>query len=256
MDSRYPPPSRSRRWMLVVASILATSGCSFDKTRPCADGQGGSDACACETPGASRCAGNTVQSCQRGGWTAQLECRGDEACVQGACMIAGTGCPHVAWVVDPTIVHGFAPVLVSDCLPGGNVGREAVYMERQSETRQRELILTLEGCPDPSLDFTEIFGMDVEASVSSEHMSSIQGSIPPDKFGAFYRQTLEIQHLALLLRYNDLGGQIFVGTALLTDYMYLPDFVTGDTCATPSSFSPRDPDKFCITWMDNCRCED
>ena len=77
-----------------------------------------------------------------------------------------------------------------------------------------------------------MFGVDVTASINTTgyHQWEKREPIPPGEFGMFFRQTTRVERVATLWR----QGQ-FLGLAVLTDWLFTPEFVTAPTCASLSS---------------------
>jgi len=156
------------------------------------------------------------------------------------------------------VVERYAPQLVSACFAGGDIGRDLTYTEGQSETRTRSMsfrwdvntaasvgfqvsgglpagIFTVGG--NASLTWSQTFGEDVSASVSTEHHTgeNLTAHILPTYFGACYRQTERIERAVDLVFHNACGQSAVVGKAVLTDWNWGFDIATGPTCPPPTN---------------------
>jgi hypothetical protein len=156
------------------------------------------------------------------------------------------------------VAERFAPQLVSACFSGGDIGRDLTYTEGQSETRTRAMsfrwdtniaasvgfqisgglpqgIFTIGG--NFSLTWSQTFGEDVSASVSTEHHTgeNLTAHILPTYFGACYRQTERVEHKVDLVFHNACGQSAVVGTAVLTDWNWGFDIATGPACPPPTN---------------------
>lgn len=149
----------------------------------------------------------------------------------------------------PKVVERFAPVLVSDCIPGGDIGRNVTYTEDKAETRVRSMSFQYNAnmgvnfAPYPAvpfalgINFSLGFGVDTSATLSSSHSSGLNmsGQVLPGQYGVFYRQTSKLNRVGRLIA-NGLCGQTGdLGYAVLTDWMFTPELATGPTCIPPSN---------------------
>ena len=156
------------------------------------------------------------------------------------------------------IVERYAPQLVSACFAGGDLGRDLTYTEGTAETRTRSMsyrwdtntaasvgfsvsgglpagIFTVGG--NAQLTWSQTFGEDVSASVSTEHHmgENITAHILPRYFGACYRQTERVERGVDLVFHNACGQSAVVGKAVLTDWNWGFDIATGQTCPPPTN---------------------
>jgi len=150
------------------------------------------------------------------------------------------------------IAERYAPVQVSDCIPGGDIGRNVTYSEDKSESRVRSMsfqynasvganISPIPGNPFAlGINFSVGFGVDTSASLSSSSSKglNISGQILPGEYGAFYRQTTKVQRVGKLVGHGYCGQTIDLGSAILTDWMFTPDLATGSTCVPPTKLQP------------------
>jgi hypothetical protein len=151
-----------------------------------------------------------------------------------------------------TVAERFPAVLVSDCIPGGDIGRDVTYHEGSSESRARSLGFSwntsLGGsiAPIPSnpfalgINFSLGFGMNVSENVSTDKSKSlsIQGHILPGQYGVFYRQTTKLHRKASLVGFTQCGQSFQLGQVILTDWMFTPDLATGRACTPPTKLQP------------------
>ena len=223
---------------LIGVTAMQLSACGA-RSPTAHDGSAGNTSCACDPKLArQRCAGAVPQVCVDGQWTARPACATDEVCAAGACLPArgATGCPDEArYDGNQALRERYAPIRVTDCIPGGELGREVHYAENQSETRKRALrFIGLTGCDAPASElawpggFSSAFGVNIDESVSSSRSLSLgepSGAIPPGQFAAFYRQTERIERVATLWRQG-----AFAGLAVLTDWVFRPELAIGPTC--------------------------
>lgn len=144
-----------------------------------------------------------------------------------------------------------APVRVSDCIPGGDIGRQVNYSEDTHESRRRTMgfnynvslgvSLGLPAVADKlGINFSVGFGMDVDATVvSGQSMGvSVGGRIMPGQYGVFYRQTTRVVRVGRLVAHDKCGGTTDLGQAILTDWLFTPELATGSVCAPPSKLPP------------------
>jgi len=135
-------------------------------------------------------------------------------------------------------VRSFDPVPVSGCIPGGDIGRDVSYAESTSETRSRTFRISASatgevngginaGIGSPAtgmiganfgMRLSATFGFGVDDSVSSSESKDlrISGKLLPGEFGAFYRQTLQLERTAELIGHGACGGSQVVGQAIIT----------------------------------------
>jgi hypothetical protein len=149
---------------------------------------------------------------------------------------------------ETRIAERYPPLLVTDCIPGGSLGRHVSYYESSSESRDRtvsysynaELAGTL-GLP------TDPFALNVKPSVafhvslseraSSEHSTAlhISGEIISGEYGSFYRQTVRLEKAAKLVGYSACGHSTGLGEVILTDWAWSADLARGPSCPPPSN---------------------
>lgn len=246
---------------LIGVTAMQLSACGARSPTAAHDGSAGNDdapGCACDpklVP--QRCVGATPEACVDGQWRAGPACTTDEVCAAGACQARGaTGCPDEArYDGNYAVRERYAPLRVSDCIPGGELGREVHYHENQSETRKRALLFVdLRGCDTPYSDFTQpggfsaIFGVDITGSVSTAS-SGEEPSIlvPPNQHAAVYRQTTRVERVAVLSRQGR-----YVGLAVLTDWFFRPDVAVGPNCIPESNLPPAVRLPGCQHQSDGC----
>jgi len=154
------------------------------------------------------------------------------------------------------VVERYAPTMVSDCIPGGDIGRQVTYSEDKSETRGRSMSfsynasLAVNISPIPSnpfalgINFSAGFGVDVNSSLSSSKSKgmNLSGQILPGEYGMFYRQTTMVQRVGTIMIRNKCGAEVSPGKAFLSDWIWTPDLATGSTCPPPTLLPP--PQKF------------
>ncbi|MCC6750970.1 MAG: hypothetical protein IT371_25160 [Deltaproteobacteria bacterium] len=146
------------------------------------------------------------------------------------------------------VAERFEPVPLTDCMPGGDLGREVSYHDSKSESRQRALGFSYNanaamnfGLPSNpfalGLNFSAGFGVNVNESISSDKSQSVtlQGHILPGEYAMFYRQTTKIVRVAKLVGYSVCGQSVNLGDAILTDWVFTPELAKGETCPVPSS---------------------
>jgi len=159
-------------------------------------------------------------------------CSGGE-CTSAICPAAPTACTGLVAVDEGTLsIKRLGPVKVSDCIPGGDIGRDTTYSEDQTETRKRSLDLAWSSCSTVDVNLSDTFKVDVAATVTSKSTPSLKGSIVPGAYGVFYRQTVQTLRSASLW-----DGNVFVGLAVLTDWSFSPEFQSGTHCTPPSALS-------------------
>lgn len=143
----------------------------------------------------------------------------------------------------------FYPRPVTDCIPGGDIGRQVTYSEDKGETKARSVSFNyngLHGGPGtPSnpfalgIDWSARFGFDVSASVSSaKSVPSLSGQVLPGEYGMFYRQTVKLEHSAPIYLTSACGQMYLLGYALVTDWRWDVDLATGSMCP-PSTKLPK-----------------
>ena len=152
---------------------------------------------------------------------------------------------------DYDVVSRDPPVQVSDCTPGGPIGRTLAYSEHVRDTRSRTLSFNynvnggISVAPWPAnpfalgINFNVGFGVDVGSTVTSsdDKELNINGQVLPGEYGVFYRQTTEIERVGKLIGYNQCGSVVDLGEAILTDWLFTPELATGPKC-TPKSRLP------------------
>ena len=146
----------------------------------------------------------------------------------------------------------FHPKPVTDCIPGGDIGRQVTYSEDKGETKARSMSfnynanLAVNISPIPSnpfalgINFSAGFGVDVNASTSSSTSigKSLSGQILPSEYGMFYRQTTKVERVGTIMIRNHCGAEASPGKAILTDWLWTPDLATGPTCP-PKTMLPK-----------------
>ena len=149
------------------------------------------------------------------------------------------------------IAERFEPVRVSDCIPGGDIGRNATYREDKSESRSRSMTFQYNanlgvnlGLPSNpfalGLNFSAGFGVDVNATISTSRSKSLDlsGQILPGIYGMFYRQTTKVYRVGKLFGRDKCGLEVDLGEAILTDWVFTPELATSSACPPPSAL-PR-----------------
>jgi len=149
------------------------------------------------------------------------------------------------------IVERFAPTMVSECIPGGDIGRQVSYREDKAETRGRGMSFQYNanvgvnlGLPSNpfalGLNFSAGFGVDVNASSSTTKSKGLDlsGQILPGLYGVFYRQTTKLYRVGHLVGHTVCGQDVDLGEAILTDWIFTPDLATGPQCAPASNLPP------------------
>ena len=156
------------------------------------------------------------------------------------------------------LVERYSAQLVSACFAGGDLGRDLTYTEGTAETRTRSMsyrwdtntaasvgfqvsgglpagIFTVGG--NAQLTWSQTFGEDVSASVSTEHHmgENITAHILPRYFGVCYRQTERVERAVDLVFHNACGQSAVVGQAVLTDWNWGFDIATGPNCPPPTN---------------------
>jgi hypothetical protein len=150
------------------------------------------------------------------------------------------------------IAERHAPTQVSDCIPGGDIGRQVTYSEDKAESRSRSMGFSYNAsaginiAPFPAnpwllgINFSMGFGVEVGASVSTNKSSglNISGQILPGQYGTFYRQTTKVQRVGKIVGRNKCGQTVDLGEAILTDWLFTPDLATGPACTPPTKLPP------------------
>lgn len=150
------------------------------------------------------------------------------------------------------IVERYQPRAVSDCIPGGDIGRQVTYSEDKGETRARSMSfnynasLAINVSPIPSnpfalgINFSLGFGVDTSASMSSSKSigKSLSGQILPGEYGMFYRQTTKVERVGVITIRNACGAEASPGTAHLTDWIWAADLAAGPTCPPKTMLPP------------------
>jgi hypothetical protein len=135
----------------------------------------------------------------------------------------------------PRIVRSYDPEPVTGCLPGGDIGRDVSYTEAKEETRTRSF--TVSGNVGGGFDIqvarlNASFGFEVNSEVSSKQYQDLKitGFLIPGEYGAFYRQTLQLEHKASLVSHGPCGHTQAMGDVVVTDWIWSPDLGKGKTC--------------------------
>lgn len=208
--------------------------------------------------------GNTAQRCIGSRWSRWLSCPTGRVCLclgsrcrsEPPCVAPGSGCPtRGEYDGIEQLVERLPPVRVSPCIPGGPRGREVSYQEDAPEERRRELEVEATGCAVSRLDYSQVFGLRVDGTISSARSKAlgIERKIPPGKFAQLYRQTTKVKRIATLWR-----GDALVGTATLIDWKFSRRIEIGPRCPVSSAqpFGKSAPTE-CRTWRDRCpTCRD
>jgi hypothetical protein len=152
---------------------------------------------------------------------------------------------------EQKIAERFQPRMVSDCIPGGDIGRQASYSENTAETRARSMSFQYNanvgvnlGLPSNpfalGVNFSAGFGVDINSSISTTNSvgKDLSGQILPGMYGVFYRQTTKTYRIGRLLGHTVCGQEVDLGTAILTDWLFTPDLATGPKCAPASNLPP------------------
>jgi hypothetical protein len=154
------------------------------------------------------------------------------------------------------VAERFGALPVSDCIPGGDMGRNVTYQEASREVRERSLSFNWfsKGAVETHpiswfnqameravrLEFSAEFGVRVDGAVSSSKSAGteLSGHILPDHFGVFYRQTVKLYRVGRLLAYNACGAAIPLGEAIVTDWIFNADLATGTKCMPATQLPP------------------
>jgi hypothetical protein len=158
----------------------------------------------------------------------------------------------MAYDGNTKIAERYPPQQVSDCIPGGDIGRNVSYSEDKAESRSRSMSFQYHAnagmnvSPWPGnpwvlgINFSVGFGVDVGASVNSSNSKgmNISGQILPGEYGAFFRQTTKLYRIGNLVGHNACGQTVDLGQAILTDWIFTPELATGPICVPPSQLAP------------------
>jgi hypothetical protein len=123
------------------------------------------------------------------------------------------------------IVKLFDPVPVTQCLPGGQTGTSFNYSEGTSENKSRTY--SVSGSFKVSVWILSLgFGFGVDSTVSSGVSSGLTAShsVFPHWYGAFYRQTAQLEKTGQIYRYDSCGTRTHIGSAYVTDWTWAPGF--------------------------------
>jgi hypothetical protein len=144
---------------------------------------------------------------------------------------------------EPAEVARHEPVAVSPCLSGGEQGREVAYSEPSEEVRSRAVVFPsydaalaaqLELPEEPAsldLDLTESFDVDPAGSVSSsDGVDVLSTTIPAQHYGVFYRQAIEVHHVADLVAITVALDEYAVGQVAVVDWRFVADLGIGTEC--------------------------
>lgn len=260
--------AKTKRWVgrLALASLLVLFACD---ARRATRGDGGTvgpadsapplgdlGLCGCDPRiQRARCAGKVAETCVAGRWQRTDTCTVPQVCWMGQCLTYTVGCPDEIRY-DGTVLPSLRsdPEPVSDCISGGDLGRDVYYSEKRAVTEPRGLITGRWGeCPDWSarveaLNLSGAFGVNVnDRAVSGDDTTLWQ--VPPQMVGLFYRQIQRFLRVATLWR----QGQI-VGFAQLSDVRFVEELAVGAECPPPSKLPPAQgpPPSHCITHSDEC----
>jgi hypothetical protein len=132
-------------------------------------------------------------------------------------------------------VRSYDPVAVTGCIPGGDIGRQVTYSEMTSETRTRSFTTSASlsaGFDIKVLKLNAEFGFEVNSTVSSAKSKDLQitGTILPKQFGAFYRQTIQMEVRARLVGHGPCGSTQDLGEVIVTDWVWSPDLAKNMKC--------------------------
>ena len=217
--------------------------------------------CPCSAEGKKRCSKNIIEQCMAGQWAAVSGCSAATRCVGGRCVQVHSGCPTTnltaSYDGNISLVERYAPVQVTGCIPGGDIGRQVVYAEDKSEHRPRSLSLHWANCAAPGvnhlgLNLSQVFGVDINGkSVSYKDVPNLSAQILPGEFGEFYRQTTKVHRVATLWEDHK-----FVGTAVVVDWLFTIDFATSKSCPPVSKLPKAVKLQYptCVTWKNGCAC--
>ena len=150
------------------------------------------------------------------------------------------------------IAERYQPVMVTDCMSGGDIGRQVTYAEDKSESRSRgmsfsyNMDLGVNFAPIPSnpfmlgINFSVGFGVNINANMTTTQSKSlnISGQILPGEWGTFYRQTTRIHRVGKIIIRNKCGVEKMAGDAILSDWLYTPDLATGTSCPPKTHLPP------------------
>lgn len=149
------------------------------------------------------------------------------------------------------IAERFPAVQVTDCIPGGDIGRDVSYHESNSESRSRAMGFNYNaqvgmqmGLPSNpfalGVNFSAGFGVNVNETISTDKSTSLNlsGHLLPGMYGAFYRQTTRVERVARLVGWTACGESVDLGEAILTDWIFTPDLASGPSCVPPSNLPP------------------
>ena len=134
-----------------------------------------------------------------------------------------------------TPVRSYDPVLVTGCIPGGDIGRDVTYSEMTSETRTRSFAYS--GSISGGFDIKVArlnaeFGFEVNSQVSSASSKDLKitGQILPKQFAVFYRQTIQLERKARLRGHGPCGNTQDLGEVVVTDWIWSPDLAKNMKC--------------------------
>ena len=149
------------------------------------------------------------------------------------------------------LVERYAPQPVTDCIPGGKIGREVSYHETSAESRSLSMGFNYHaelgqnfGLPSNpfalGLNLSMGFGRNVNESISSDQSdtTNIAAQVLPGHFATCYRQTTKIHRIAQIQGWNSCGESVNLGEAVLTDWAFSFDVAVGAHCIPPSSLPP------------------
>ncbi len=150
---------------------------------------------------------------------------------------------RVSYDGNVRVAELYAPVQVSSCLPGGEYGRQVSYTGGHSESRSRSVSFSVN--VGISLWIVNAgFTFNVTDTVSSETSESLSmsGTILPDQYGVFYRQTERLERTGQIIQRTLCGDESVIGIARVTDWDWAPDLAItkNGTCppAPPSNLPP------------------
>jgi len=145
----------------------------------------------------------------------------------------------------PTPVRSYDPVPVTGCIPGGDIGRDVTYSEMTSETRLRSFKImgkVSAGIDIKVFKISAEFGFEVNSEVSSSKSTDLKitGTILPGQFGAFWRQTIQLERRAKLTGHGPCGSTQDLGEVVVTDWVWSPDLAKNMKCPPlpPSNLPP------------------
>lgn len=164
---------------------------------------------------------------------------------------------------NATLVARYPAQQVSACFAGGDIGRDLMYSEGQSETRSRSLDLrwdaqlaeslglsvgvtagtignNLNAGVNTSTSWSRTFAVSAAETSSQEaHRSlNLSAHLLPGYFGVCYRQTEKYERVVDVFHSSACGLRGLVGQAVLTDWSWGFDIATGPACPPATNLPP------------------